>query len=149
MDPKWGHPKIDGRNCLFVKIPKKEIMGCAGIEVDVIGGGVDVRAPLMSNLAVGRNFRRKGIAEDLVVAAEDLARKQWGFDSCYLYVEKKNTAAIKLYRKLGYKKSWEDPNATTLLPAESGGIQNSRTTLVCMKKRLTGVGAILDRINPF
>eukprot|EP00978_Attheya_sp_CCMP212_P044609 scaffold316196_cov59-Attheya_sp.AAC.1 len=115
----------------------------------MIGGGVDVRAPLMSNLAVGRKFRRKGIAEDLVVAAEELARKQWGFDSCYLYVEKKNSAAIKLYRKLGYKTSWEDPNATTLLPAESGDIQNSQTTLVCMKKRLTGVGAILDRLNPF
>jgi len=59
-----------------------EIYGCAGIEVSDIktpnGKGTRFSAPLMSNLAVGRQFRRKGIAELLVKATEDLALKEWG-----------------------------------------------------------------------
>ncbi len=119
-----------------------EIMGCAGIEVSTIstpnGKSVSVAMPLMSNLAVGKKFRRRGLAEDLVKAAEELARKEWGYDECYLYVEKQNIAAMKLYRKLGYVPQWEDGSASTLVPTQRGSIVSAPTTIVCMKKRLGG-----------
>ena len=119
-----------------------EVMGCAGIEVSKIstpnGISVPLAAPLMSNLAVLMKYRRRGLAEDLVKAAEELARKEWGYDECFLYVEKKNVAAMKLYKKLGYVKQWEDDSAKTLIPTDRGSIVSAPTTIVCMKKKLGG-----------
>ena len=97
-----------------------------------------ITGPVMSNLAIGRSYRRKGLAEDLVRATENIARKEWGYDECYLYVEKRNTPAIKLYKKLGYSFMWEDPTATTLLPTSDGRVASGKTTIVCMKKKLGG-----------
>jgi len=123
---------------------KGELMGCAGIEIDSVSNPNDqfmtpIQAPLMSNVAVGKKFRRKGLAEDLVKAAEDLVRRNWGYDECYLLVEKKNTAAVRLYRKLGYSTVWEDKTAKTLTPTKSGAIKTTQTVIVCMRKRL-GLG---------
>ncbi len=119
-----------------------EIMGCAGIEVSKIstpnGKSTQFAAPLMSNLAVGKNYRRRGLAEDIVRATEDVAYKRWGYDECYLYVEKENSAAVRLYKKLGYVEQWEDCTATTLIPTERGNVVSRPTTIVCMKKRLGG-----------
>jgi ribosomal protein S18 acetylase RimI-like enzyme len=131
-----------------------EVMGCAGIEISKVqtpnGKSVDYPAPLMSNLAVGSKFRRKGIAEDLVKAAEELVRKEWGYEDCYLFVEKRNAPAVKLYRKLGYKRQWEDETATTLIPKSNGSVKTSPTVLLCMKKSLGGgLGATLGRLFPF
>jgi GNAT superfamily N-acetyltransferase len=96
-------------------------------------------APLMSNLAISKQYRRRGLAEELVKATELIARKEWGYNECYLYVEKRNVPAIKLYTKLGYKPIWEDDNATTLVPSVDGrGVVNGKTTIVCMKKKLGG-----------
>mmetsp|Transcript_34179 Transcript_34179/g.62869 ORF Transcript_34179/g.62869 Transcript_34179/m.62869 type:complete len:113 (+) Transcript_34179:138-476(+) len=95
-------------------------------------------APLMSNLAISRSYRRKGLAESLVKAAELIAQKEWGYDDVYLYVEKRNAPAVKLYKKLGYRTLWEDDSATTLLPMKDGKVANGKTTIVCMKKRLGG-----------
>lgn len=92
--------------------------------------------PVMSNLAISRKYRRKGLAEDLVKAVENIARKEWGYDTCYLYVEKRNAPAVKLYKKLGYATMWEDPNATTLLPMDNGSVANGKTTILCMKKKI-------------
>lgn len=97
-----------------------------------------IAGPLMSNLAISRNYRRRGLAEDLVKAAETIARKEWGYNECYLYVEKRNVPAIKLYAKLGYRTIWEDDSATTLLPTKDGKVVNGKTTIVCMKKWLGG-----------
>lgn len=134
----------------------EEIMGCIGVEIDdvfskkpKINGKERERvfAPLMSNLAVGRSFRRRGLAEDLVSAVENLVKAEWGYDSCYLYVEKRNRAAVNLYKKMGYWPIWENKDATTLLPTDNGRILDSPTTLVCMRKNLK-IG-ILSRILPF
>jgi ribosomal protein S18 acetylase RimI-like enzyme len=120
---------------------KGECVGCAGVEVEKVKkmDGYDgaVTAPLMSNLAISRSYRRKGLAEDLVKSAENIARREWGYDECYLYVEKRNVPAIKLYKKLGYKTIWEDDTAT-LLPTKDGRVANGKTTIVCMKKKLGG-----------
>lgn len=138
---------------LLCRNGKGEFMGCAGIEVDTIskanGMSGRFKAPLMSNLAVGRKFRRRGIAEELVRAAEEIARKEWGYDECYLYVEKRNTPAIRLYRKLGYGPIWEDDQAKTLVPSESGAVRSVPTVIVCMKKRLGGISGLLGWLLPF
>jgi ribosomal protein S18 acetylase RimI-like enzyme len=124
-----------------------EIYGCAGIEVTNIstpnGKSVQFSAPLMSNLAIGKQYRRKGLAEDLVRATEELALKQWGYSECYLYVEKRNAPAVKLYKKLGYQTCWEDDTATTLTPTKNGNVITTPTTIICMKKNLRS--SILDK----
>jgi len=131
-----------------------EVMGCAGVEVCRVetpnGKSAQAPAPLMSNLAVGKKFRRKGIAEDLVKAVEDLVRKEWGYDDCYLFVEERNSPGVKLYRKLGYKVEWSDDTATTLIPKPNGSMATSPTVLLSMKKSLGGgLGSFLGRILPF
>jgi RimJ/RimL family protein N-acetyltransferase len=105
------------------------------------------RAPLMSNLAVSRKYRRKGIGEMLVKEVERIARREWGYDDCFLYVEERNVAAVRLYQKLGYRKVWVDADAKTLLPTPNGNLQNTPTRIVCMRKRLD-LGA-LGRLWPF
>lgn len=117
-----------------------EIMGCLGVEVDTVkksgGSGPRTTGPLMSNVAVGRKFRRRGIAEALVKQAELLVRKQWGYTEMFLYVEKQNVPAIRLYKKMGYRTIWEDDLAQTLVPLDSGIIASKPTIIVCMKKDL-------------
>ena len=146
---KFVGPKDRRAELIVCQNGAGELMGCAGIEVDSVqksdGRGQSVRAPLMSNLAVGRKFRRKGLAEDLVEAAEMLARKEWGYNEVFLYVEKKNTPAVRLYKKMGYRKYWEDDTAKTLIPTEGGQLKTAPTVIVCMKKRLGG----LSRWLPF
>lgn len=128
-----------------------EIMGCAGVEVCRVetpdGTSAQNPSPLMSNLAVGKKFRRKGIAEDLVKAVEALVRKEWGYDDCYLFVEQRNKPGVKLYRKLGYKVEWTDETATTLVPRSNGSMSTSPTVLLSMKKTLGG--GLLGRFFTF
>ena len=142
----------DQSELVVCKLPTGEVTGCAGIEVSGIPNKslkspIATTAPLMSNLAVGREFRRKGIAEKLVTEVERLVQYEWGYNDCYLYVEERNKAAVKLYQKLGYKKIWVDKEATTLLPSTNGRLQNSSTNIVCMRKRLNM--GLLGRIWPF
>ena len=127
---------------IICELPTGELTGCAGIEVSKIPDKnlkslkTLATAPLMSNLAVGREFRRKGIAEKLVTEVERMVRNEWGYEDCYLYVEERNKAAVRLYQKLGYKKLWIDKEATTLLPSGDGKLQTSPTNIICMRKRL-------------
>jgi ribosomal protein S18 acetylase RimI-like enzyme len=126
---------------VLCKLPNGEIVGCAGIEVspipeDNLKGQTMDRAPLMSNVAVSKKYRRKGIAETLVKEVERLSRYEWGYNDVYLYVEERNTSALKLYQKLGYRKVWVDKDAKTLLPASNGKLKSADTKIVCMKKRM-------------
>ena len=55
-----------------------------------------------TKMAVGENFRRKGIAEALTYASFEKA-KELGATKVILYSNTKNGAAIKLYEKIGFK----------------------------------------------
>lgn len=133
---------------LLCENSKGELMGVAALEVEKIPESslkstrTLTRAPLMSNVAVSRKFRRRGIAEELVKQVEMMSRNQWGYNECYLYVEERNTPAIRLYQKLGYRKLWVDKTATTLVPTQMGGMQNVPTTIVCMRKQLNRGGFV-------
>lgn len=130
---------------------KNEIMGVCAIEVEQIQDGLNTGqnniAPLMSNVAVGQKFRRRGVAEEMVKEVEEIARKGWGYNEVYLYVEERNKAAVRLYQKLGYRKVWTDDTSRTLIPTTIGGWENAPTLLVCMKKNLNR--GLLGRFLPF
>jgi ribosomal protein S18 acetylase RimI-like enzyme len=55
-----------------------------------------------TKMAVGEDFRRKGIAEALSYASFDKAR-ELGATKVILYSNTKNANAIKLYEKIGFK----------------------------------------------
>ncbi|GMI11811.1 hypothetical protein TrRE_jg13131 [Triparma retinervis] len=122
-----------------------EVMGCAGVEVSNIDDSSDKRSrridgvPVMSNLAVGRSFRRKGVAVKLVKRVEEIAGpKGWGYDEIFLLVETANNRALRLYKKMGYKVVWEDDSARSLVPMANGGLASRPTTVKVMRKRLPG-----------
>ena len=136
-----------GRSSEFflIRNQQQEVIGCAGVEIDKIRDGsikgpVLDTAPLMSNLAVSRKYRRRGLAEDLVKAVEDHCKNVWGYDECYLYVEERNVGAVRLYQKLGYRAVWKDIYAQTWLPTEGGNLEQVPTSLLCMRKQLSGGG---------
>jgi ribosomal protein S18 acetylase RimI-like enzyme len=151
---RYGNPRRWGSAADFFMIcnAQGEMMACAGVEVDRLRDGgnasVDqpVSAPVMSNLAVSRSYRRRGLAEDLVRAVEEQCRVQWGYDEVYLYVEERNRGAVRLYQKMGYKSTWKDSEATTLLPSREGGLHEASTTLVCMRKQLRGGRGLFGRL---
>jgi ribosomal protein S18 acetylase RimI-like enzyme len=56
----------------------------------------------ISNLAVSRDFRRRGIAAELLINCEQLT-KSWGYTELYLHVMGDNEQGRNLYKKLGYE----------------------------------------------
>ncbi len=58
--------------------------------------------PYLSNLAVHPNYRRQGVAAQLLLSCERIALS-WGLGDVYLHVLENNHSARQLYFKLGYK----------------------------------------------
>jgi ribosomal protein S18 acetylase RimI-like enzyme len=56
----------------------------------------------ISNLAVSRDFRRLGVAQELLTNCEQLTRL-WGYTDLHLHVMASNERGRNLYRKLGYE----------------------------------------------
>lgn len=91
--------------------------------------------PYLSDLGVIPSHRRQGIGELLVQTCERWADKR-GYETLYLKVEEKNTAGVRLYYKMGYKRTklpWgreinkvENRFDTTLLMEKSLVISNKR-----------------------
>jgi len=62
----------------------------------------------LGNMVVREDYRRKGIATDLLRECETLARR-WKCDSIWLHVGVASPGAQKLYQNLGYKEKDKDP----------------------------------------
>jgi ribosomal protein S18 acetylase RimI-like enzyme len=58
--------------------------------------------PYIFNLAVHPQWRRRGVAKQLLIAAEKIV-KQWGFSRMYMHVLEDNQPARGLYDRLGYR----------------------------------------------
>lgn len=58
--------------------------------------------PYLSNLAVHPDYRRQGVAQELLGNCEKTAR-EWGFSEIYLHVLENNHAARQLYYQAGYR----------------------------------------------
>jgi ribosomal protein S18 acetylase RimI-like enzyme len=56
----------------------------------------------ISNLAVSRDFRRQGVAQELLKNCEQLT-KSWGYSEIHLHVMGNNDRGRSLYQKLGYE----------------------------------------------
>jgi len=91
--------------------------------------------PVVANLAVRPDARRKGIAKKLMLECETVCR-EWGYDEVWLLVEQDNPKARKLYKKLGYKvvKTETDDSYKVI----EGSIQQIDVLNVYMRKSLKG-----------
>ena len=58
--------------------------------------------PYLCNMAVDLDCRRRGLATELLAAAEKLARR-WGHSDLWLHSEVNNEAALGLYQGAGYE----------------------------------------------
>ena len=58
------------------------------------------------NVCVAPDFRRKGVAETLLIRLIDYLKEN-GVENVYLEVRKSNLPAVALYEKLGFKKFGE------------------------------------------
>lgn len=58
--------------------------------------------PYIFNLAVHPQWRRRGVAKQLLCAAEQTV-KQWGFSRLYMHVLEDNHPARNLYDEIGYR----------------------------------------------
>lgn len=71
--------------------------------------------PYISNLAVHRSCRRRGVAQQLLLRCERTAL-DWGFCDLYLHVLENNHQARQLYLKAGYRLHQSDPSWSDWLP---------------------------------
>lgn len=135
-------------SCLIVAEEEGFIVGCVGMDVQQMdrerrklstadksfSDGTEETTLVLANLVIRRERRGKGLAKALVRACEDVAIG-WGYESISLLVDSANTPALKLYTKLGFKRIFEDDQATCVLPGE----YNLRTVdciNYCMQKQL-------------
>lgn len=87
---------VDNPSALFLlAMDGDKLAGTCGI-MTVVGEG-DI-----SNVAVDEQYRRQGIAYELVKNAMDIASREYDVEAFTLEVRAGNTAAIGLYEKLGF-----------------------------------------------
>ena len=111
--PTGDDARRDHENkCLFGAFSGGELVGCASIvsinELSELGfwHGKNERAAEIARVAVAREYRKKGYAQQMVakVVIELEAR---GYESVRLLAAKCNPAALRLYEKLGFVRAGE------------------------------------------
>jgi ribosomal protein S18 acetylase RimI-like enzyme len=73
-----------------------------GVRINNYRQSTPQRYVYISNLAVSRDFRRRGVATELITSCEDLS-KRWGYSKIHLHVMGNNERGRNLYEKLGYE----------------------------------------------
>lgn len=73
-----------------------------GIRINNYRQTTPQRYVYISNLAVSRDFRRRGVATELIAHCEQLTN-QWGYSKIHLHVMGNNERGRNLYQKLGYE----------------------------------------------
>lgn len=117
FDDPWTREMLESelQNSLSVVVCERrggEVKGFA------LGRVVADEAELFK-IAVLPDFRRQGIAEEMLTALHE-KMKERGARVCFLEVREKNEAAIALYKKAGYEKLrvipryYKDDNAVTM-----------------------------------
>ena len=90
--------------------------------------------PVISNLIVSSQMRRKGIAKLLTVRAEKIA-KLFAYKNIYLFVNVENIPAIRLYKSRGYKSIGNKKEATRIV-FQNNRFRNVECVNIMMKKKI-------------
>lgn len=72
------------------------------------------QATYISNLAVSPNYRRQGIARQLLKSCEQMTA-QWGRQNIFLHVLENNHQAQRLYEQCGYQLYRVEPSLTAVI----------------------------------
>eukprot|EP00747_Dinoflagellata_sp_TGD_P053520 gnl/TRDRNA2_/TRDRNA2_148499_c0_seq2.p1 gnl/TRDRNA2_/TRDRNA2_148499_c0~~gnl/TRDRNA2_/TRDRNA2_148499_c0_seq2.p1 ORF type:complete len:293 (-),score=40.27 gnl/TRDRNA2_/TRDRNA2_148499_c0_seq2:643-1521(-) len=123
---------------------KSEVVGCVGVDMTALtpdgrsmGGGIQNR-PLLQLLSVDSSTRGKGIGKSLIRRVEDKVR-DWGYDEVFLQVEAENVAAIRLYKKMGFKVTADGLMERPWRAGLFGGMSMRPTPHLSMRKELGGI----------
>jgi ribosomal protein S18 acetylase RimI-like enzyme len=92
--------KIAARAIRFEAWQGETLVGLAAVYLN----DRETRSGFITNVSVLREFTRRGIGARLVTDALEYARAQ-GFDRVSLEVSHNNSAAIRLYEKLGFART--------------------------------------------
>jgi len=104
-----------GRTSPSPKTPTSRLTGTVEISLRAISPWQPhIKRLYISNLAVCQEYRRQGIARNLLNNCDRLA-KEWGFQEIYLHVLTNNTKARRLYVKAGYELVKAEINWRSLL----------------------------------
>ncbi len=112
--------KVPCYACLVATHPSNKFQAIASLEICMRYVPVNSRGefwlwnnadtqqyPYIFNLAVHPQWRRRGVAKQLLLAAEKTAN-QWGFSRLYMHVLEDNQPARHLYDRLGYRLHSQD-----------------------------------------
>tara|TARA_Y100000816_G_scaffold201769_1_gene148406 strand:- start:2093 stop:2716 length:624 start_codon:yes stop_codon:yes gene_type:complete len=120
---------------ILLAIKDDKVVGVITLECDdIIINEKKENHPVISNLIVSSQMRRKGIAKLLTVSAEKIV-KSFAYKSIYLFVNVENIAAIKLYKSRGYKSIGNKKEATRIV-FQNNRFRNVECVNIMMKKRI-------------
>lgn len=114
----------------------EEIIGVITIECvpTVVANEEKKLYPVLSNLIVRKDMRRKGVAKSLTRRAESIVRAR-RYKDVYLYVDVENKAALQLYKSRGYKVT-SDINETTKIACINKRFVNIKCANMLMRKKM-------------
>lgn len=151
MRETYGKKQYTSKLLLAEDVDDNTLVGCVGVNTQAIDmeakklttisswTNEEDEVAVLANLVVRRSYRKKGIAKQLGKQVEDQV-KEWGINRVALTVNRENTPAFKLYKKLGYKVAFEDNEATCVLPGEYN-LFTSPCVNLCMVKKVGGSGS--------
>lgn len=120
---------------ILIASKDNKIVGIITIESSEIDiNGKKENQPVISNLIVTSEMRRKGIAKILTIRAEKLA-KILKYKYVYLFVDTENIPAVNLYNSRGYK-SFGDTKKTTKIVFKKNRFSNNDCINVMLRKKI-------------
>ena len=102
----YDHPEIYAANgnSIFAALIDDKVAGVVALKQD------DDNEWELTKMAVSPDFQGRGIGRLLMEAVENHAREQMGLSRIYLISNTINAAAIRLYKRCGWKIMFEGPH---------------------------------------
>ena len=131
----------------------EDIIGCVGLDTQILNEkkrtlikrpnkfnidslvNDDKLVMVLSNLVVRRDKRNLGYAKQLIKSCEIIAR-DFLFKEVFLMVDSENVPAQRLYKKMGYKKIFQDNNASCVVSTPLALIKR-KCINYCYRKNIT------------
>ena len=120
---------------ILLAIKDDNVVGVITVECcDIHINGKNENHPVISNLIVSSEMRRKGIAKSLTMRAEKIA-KSFAYKNIYLFVNIENAPAIRLYKSRRYKSVGDTKNTTRII-LQNNRFRNVKCVNIMMKKKI-------------